>query len=74
MSNKLFHETLNINILSSLNLTTNEKNLNFIMDYSFSDSIALSLGLDQFSGPDETLYGQIGEIINAGFLEIKMSF
>ena len=74
LSNKLFHETLNINILSSLNLTTNEKSLNFIMDYSFSDSITLSLGLDQFSGPDETLYGQIGEIINARFLEIKMSF
>ena len=74
LSNKLFHETLNINILSSLNLTTNEKSLNFIMDYSFSDSITLSLGLDQFSGPDETLYGQIGEIINAGFLEIKISF
>jgi hypothetical protein len=74
LSNKFFHETLNINILSSLNLTTNEKSLNFIMDYSFSDSITLSLGLDQFSGPDETLYGQIGEIVNAGFLEIKMSF
>jgi len=74
LSNKLFHETLNLNFLSSYNLNTNEKSFNFIMDYSYSDSITVSLGLDNFSGPDETLYGQIGEIVNAGYLELKMSF
>jgi len=34
----------------------------------------LATGIEIYAGPEETLFGLVGDIISAGFIELKVSF
>lgn len=74
LSQKFFRETLDFNIFGMYNFSTEEVLLRPKISYFISDAMELSAGMEYFSGPDNTLYGWIDEIVNAGFIELKILF
>lgn len=74
IAQKLFRETLDINAFGMYNVSTKEFMLRPKISYFISDAMELSAGMEYFSGPDDTLYGWIDEIVNAGFIELKILF
>jgi len=74
LSQKFFHETLEINLLGTYNFSTEEMMLRPKITYSITDAMELAAGMEFFDGPDETLFGLIGDLVSAGFVELKISF
>lgn len=74
LSQKLFQETLDISAFGMYNITTKEFMIRPKISYFITDDMDLSVGMEYFYGDDETLYGLIGDIINTGFLELKITF
>jgi hypothetical protein len=74
LSQKFLHETLEANILGTYNFSTEEIMLRPKITYSITDAMELTAGMEIFSGPEETLFGLIGDLVSAGFIELKISF
>ena len=74
LSQKLLHETLEASILGTYNFSTEEMMLRPKVTYSITDAMELAAGMEFFDGPDETLFGLIGDLVSAGFVELKISF
>ncbi|UCC39805.1 MAG: hypothetical protein JSV96_18855 [Candidatus Aminicenantes bacterium] len=71
---KLLHETLKIEVLGMLNLTSEEFLLRPKLTYDIADGITFILGGELYSGPDDTLFGAIDSHLSAFFTELKVSF
>ncbi len=74
LSQMLFHEILDVNILGMYNFSTEEIMIRPKITYSITDAMELAAGIEIYSGPEETLFGLVGDIISAGFIELKVSF
>jgi hypothetical protein len=71
---KLYHETLDVELLGMFNFSTEEVFLKPKIGYDLTDDLTLTIGAQLYFGPNETLYGEIDESISAGFLEFKAYF
>ncbi len=69
-----YHETLSLEILGQINLSTEEILLKPKLTYSLADDLSLVFGAQIYNGPDDTLFGMLKESNNAGFIELKASF
>jgi len=74
LSQKIFHETLEANILGTYNFSTEEMMIRPKITYSITDAMELAAGMEIFSGPEETLFGLLDDLVSAGFIELKISF
>ncbi|MFQ6108266.1 MAG: hypothetical protein ACE5L7_01770 [Candidatus Aminicenantales bacterium] len=70
----LFYETLKIELLSMLNITTEEFLLRPKITYDITDELTLIFGGELFSGPEDTLFGSIDSALNSVFLELRAFF
>jgi len=70
----LLHETLNVEILGQVCFKTREKYFKPKVTYDLTDDLHIGIGAQWYSGPEETLYGQIDDSINACFIELKTTF
>jgi hypothetical protein len=70
----LAHETLSISTLGLVNFTTKEWLVAPRIAYRFSDSMTGYVGAQIFSGPNETLFGLIEEVLSAGYAELRFAF
>jgi hypothetical protein len=71
---KLYHETLSLEILGQINLSTKEAFFKPKLSYELADNLALTMGVQIYHGPDDTLFGLLDKINSAGFIELKASF
>ena len=70
----LCHETLSLELLGQINLSTEETFLKPKLSYDLTDDLTLSAGAQIYLGPDNTLFGLLDENNSAGFIELKASF
>ena len=70
----LAHETLSISTLGLVNFTTKEWLVAPRIGYRFNDAMTAYVGRADFSGPPETLFGLIEEVLSAGYAELRYSF
>lgn len=71
---RLLHETLKIEILSMVNLASEEFLLRPKLTYDIADDLIFILGGEFYSGPDDTLFGTVDSHLGALFTELKISF
>lgn len=71
---RLLHETLKIELLGLLNITSEEFLLRPKLTYDLADAFTFILGGEFFSGPEDTLFGTIDSALNSLFIELKASF
>ncbi len=71
---KLYHETLSLELLGQINLSTEETFLKPKLSYDITDDLTLSAGAQIYHGPDDTLFGLLDECNSAGFIELRISF
>lgn len=71
---RLLHETLKIEVLGMVNMTSEEFLLRPKLTYDIADGIAFILGGELYSGPDTTLFGTVDSHLSAFFTELKISF
>ena len=70
----LAHETLNIELLGLYNFTTEEVFLKPKLTYDIEDALQFTIGIEYYSGPENTLFGMIDNHLNAVYTELKVSF
>jgi hypothetical protein len=70
----LFHETCNLELLGYFNISTEEWLLRPSLTYNLADALTLKAGVERYSGPDGTLFGNIKDALSSGFVELKASF
>jgi hypothetical protein len=70
----LFHETSHLEFLGYYNITTEEWLLRPSLAYDLADALTLKVGVERYSGPDGTLFGNIKDALSSGFIELKASF
>lgn len=71
---KLHHETLSLELLGQINLSTEETFLKLKLSYDITDDLTLSAGAQIYHGPDDTLSGLMDENNSAGFIELRAAF
>jgi hypothetical protein len=70
----LLHETLELEVVTFYNLTTEEYFFTPKMDYDIADALTFTLGAILYGGPDNTLFGTIDKPLSAAFTELRLSF
>ena len=70
----LCYETLSLELLGQINLSTEETFLKPKLSYDLTDDLILSAGAQIYHGPDNTLFGLLDKNNSAGFIELKASF
>lgn len=70
----LFHETMDLELMGYYNITTEESILRPSFAYDLADALTLRIGAEWYSGPDNTLFGNIDEALSSVFVELKASF
>lgn len=70
----LMHETLDVELLAYYNITTEEMLLRPLATYDITDAMTFRLGADLYSGPDNTLFGNIDKALSSVFIELGVSF
>lgn len=70
----LLQETLKLELLGIVNVTTEEVMLRPKVSYDLTDALSVTAGAELYFGPDETLYGTIQTIYSAGYAELRASF
>ena len=70
----LAHQTLNFEVLSLYNFTTEELFIKPKITYKLSDNLSLIAGAQYYYGIENTLFEILGKGLNAGFLECKITF
>jgi hypothetical protein len=70
----LLHETLTLEAAGIYNLTTEELLIRPKAVYNITDALTFTLGGEIYTGPDETLYGIMDQILSALFVECRISF
>ncbi|MFC2130141.1 DUF1302 family protein [Bacteroidota bacterium] len=70
----LFYETMTIELLSMANFTTEEFLIKPKITYKIADALTLVGGVEYYGGPDETLFGLVGDHLSSVFIELKTSF
>lgn len=71
---RLLHETLKIEVLGLVNMTSEEFLLRPKLTYDIADGITFAFGGELYSGPDSTLFGTVDSHLSAFFTELKISF
>lgn len=71
---QLLHETMELEMVGMVNITTKEYFLKPKMDYDIADALTFTLGGIFYIGPEETLFGTIDEFLSAVFTELRISF
>jgi len=70
----LLHETLKLELVGMVNITSEEYFLRSKMAYDIADALTFTLGGELYSGPANTLFDAIDSHLNALFAELKISF
>jgi len=70
----LFYETLNLELFSLYDLTTDEYMVMPKISYSPADAIKLIVGANYYQGDEGTAFDLIENSFNAVFMELKLSF
>ncbi|WP_421919420.1 hypothetical protein [Marinifilum sp.] len=70
----LAHETLQMEILSLYNFTTQELYCKPMIEYLLTDNISTSIGAQLYFGPSDSRYDYLEHSANAIFLEFKVNF
>lgn len=70
----LFYETLNLELFSMYDLTTDEYMLMPKISYSLADAIKFIVGTNYYQGDKGTAFDLIENSFNAVFMELKISF
>jgi hypothetical protein len=70
----LLNETMTIEAFGMVNFTSNEVLFRPKMSYDIADALTFTLGVELYSGPDDTLFELIDSTLNAVFMELKASF
>ncbi|ALO16795.1 hypothetical protein L21SP5_03180 [Salinivirga cyanobacteriivorans] len=70
----LVHQTLNCEVLSLYNFTTQELFFKPKITYKLSDNLSLTAGAQYYYGIENTLFEILSKGLNAGFLECKINF
>lgn len=70
----LLHETLNLEVVSMANITTEEFLIRPRMAYDIADAFTFTLGGELYSGPEDTLFDFIEDHLSSVFVELKISF
>ncbi|MBN1479505.1 hypothetical protein JXA70_04465 [candidate division KSB1 bacterium] len=70
----LMHETLDLELLAYYNVTTEEALLRPLVAYDITDAMTVKLGGDFYSGPENTLFGNIDKALSSVFIELGVSF
>ncbi len=70
----MLHETLHLELLGTMNITTLEWMLRPKLSYDIADAFVITFGGQVFQGPEDTLYGMVDEIQSAAYTELKLSF
>ncbi len=70
----LFHETLSLELMGLVNLTSQEYMLRPKLDYSITDAFSLILGGELYRGPDDTLFHLVEKNLSGFFGELRLSF
>ena len=70
----MFHETLELALLGYYGLTLGDYLLRPTVRYAIADSLEVIVGGEIYGGPDDTLWGMVGETLSAAFFEVRASF
>lgn len=70
----LLNETLTAEFSGMYNITTEELLLRPKLVYSITDAFAFTAGAEIYSGPEETLFGVMDDVLSSVFAELKASF
>lgn len=70
----LLHETLSLELMGLVNLTSQEYMLRPKLDYSISDAFSITLGGELYRGPEKTLFHLVEKNLSAVFGELRLSF
>jgi hypothetical protein len=71
---QLLHETLNLEVVGMVNLTTEEYFVKPMLNYDIADALTFTFGAIVYGGPEDTLFGTIDERLSAIFTELRLSF
>ncbi len=74
LEGKFLHETLKLEAVGLLNISTLEWMLRPKLTYDISDGFSFLVGGEIFMGPDDSFYGSIDEMQSAGYVEAIMYF
>jgi len=70
----LLHETLEMDLITFHDFTTEESYIRFLLSYDLSDGLMARIGAENYSGPVNTLLGTIDRALSSGFVELRVSF
>jgi len=70
----LLHETLSLDLLGLVNLTSQEYMLRTKLDYSITDAFSLIFGGELYRGPEDTLFHLVEKNLSSVFGELRLSF
>jgi hypothetical protein len=70
----LLHEILDMDLIAYYDFTTRENLVRFLISYDISDGLLAKIGVENYSGPVNTLLGTIDKALSSGFVELRVSF
>jgi hypothetical protein len=70
----LWHETLHLELLSLVHLTSEEYLLRPKLEYEISDAFTFVLGGELYRGPEDTLFNLVEKNLSGVFTELRLSF
>jgi len=68
------HGTLSLDLAGMYNVSTDEWMARPTATYQVADRLDLGAGVEIYAGPEDTLNGLMGELMSAGFVELKGHF
>lgn len=71
---KLLQETLSLEALGLVNISTEEALIRPRVTYDIADALSVCAGAEIYLGPNDTLFGLVEQIQSAGFAELRASF
>jgi hypothetical protein len=70
----LLHEIIDMDLITYYDFTTKENLVRFLLSYDISDGLIAKIGVENYSGPVNTLLGTIDKALSSGFVELRVSF
>jgi len=71
---KLLHETMSVEVLGLIHITSDEFLLRPMLTYDIADALNVTVGGEVFAGQKNTLFDTIDSTLNSVFLELRASF
>ena len=74
LSKRFAHETMNSELMGYYNITSEEWFIRPKFSWKITDNLETGIGGMFYAGPDKSVFSYASDVLNGGFVELKVSF